>query len=280
MMKKRVYWLVLLLFIGKFSIATPDSVGTAKHEGELYILHMVEDDETLYSISKRYGVSIDEIAKANKMDDITIYDGQILKIPEAKPVVKPVVRAKQHTVESGQTLYSIAALYEVESVEKLKEWNDLLSDTIMIGQVLNVSERLAPVTLGEVPTAPDQPITIFEDTPAELTTAENTPPKEEPDTKPPAKLQAVKKIGSAVFIETPSRHKSNNVYALHTTAPIGSMVTVTNMLNKRKIQAKVIGRYEDKGNSVIVKLSANAKELLKAQDNLQMVSVDYVEEVR
>ncbi|WP_457641004.1 transglycosylase SLT domain-containing protein [Persephonella sp.] len=46
-----------------------------------YIIHRVKKGETLYRISKKYNVPVEEIMKVNKIKDETIKAGQILKIP-------------------------------------------------------------------------------------------------------------------------------------------------------------------------------------------------------
>lgn len=46
------------------------------------VFHVVKSNETLYAISRVYGVSVDAIKKANEMKDNTIKLGQKLKIPK------------------------------------------------------------------------------------------------------------------------------------------------------------------------------------------------------
>ena len=47
------------------------------------VIHIVQPEDTLSSISARYGVSVDAIAKANKIRDVNlIYDDSALKIPQ------------------------------------------------------------------------------------------------------------------------------------------------------------------------------------------------------
>jgi len=47
-----------------------------------FYTHKVKTKETLYSISKKYGVSIEDIKKANRLEGIVINIGQILYIPD------------------------------------------------------------------------------------------------------------------------------------------------------------------------------------------------------
>ena len=87
----------------------------------------VYEGDSLYSISKREGVSIKSIIKANKLDPpFTLYKGDRLII--AKP--------KVHIVKKGHTLYDIANCYEV-SISDLMKINQLKNnDKIYLGDKL------------------------------------------------------------------------------------------------------------------------------------------------
>ena len=83
----------------------------------------VYEGDSLYSISKREGVSIKSIIKANKLEPpFTLYKGDRLII--AKP--------KVHIVKKGHTLYDIANCYEV-SISDLMKINQLkINDKIYL----------------------------------------------------------------------------------------------------------------------------------------------------
>tara|TARA_Y100001935_G_scaffold24766_1_gene18170 strand:- start:13559 stop:14434 length:876 start_codon:yes stop_codon:yes gene_type:complete len=87
----------------------------------------VYEGDSLYSISKREGVSIKSIIKANKLEPpFTLYKGDRLII--AKP--------KLHIVKKGHTLYDIANCYEV-SISDLMKINQLKNnDKIYLGDKL------------------------------------------------------------------------------------------------------------------------------------------------
>jgi murein DD-endopeptidase MepM/ murein hydrolase activator NlpD len=87
----------------------------------------VYEGDSLYSISKREGVSIKSIIKANKLEPpFTLYKGDRLII--AKP--------KVHVVKKGHTLYDIANCYEV-SISDIMKINQLQNnDKIYLGDKL------------------------------------------------------------------------------------------------------------------------------------------------
>lgn len=68
-----------------------------------YITHTVTKGQGLYSISKIYHVTIQDIVKANPGNTETIRVGQELRIP-----VKKTDAPATHTIQAGETLYSLA----------------------------------------------------------------------------------------------------------------------------------------------------------------------------
>ena len=64
--------------------------------------------------------------------------GQELKIPNQTTATSQKSKEGLHTVENGETLYSIAIKYNT-SVQKIKKLNNLSSSKIIVGQKLKVS---------------------------------------------------------------------------------------------------------------------------------------------
>lgn len=118
--------------------------------------HTVEKGETYYSISRKYGISVDQLCAVN---NLTVNDvlkvGQKLSIPEKnteKNSLPSVSSSKNpsnaerkfdtYTVQKGDTFYRIAKVNGI-SVEELKSLNNLDSDTVLkAGQRLKI-----PVTI-------------------------------------------------------------------------------------------------------------------------------------
>lgn len=132
-----------------------------------YVKHTVEKEQTLYSISKKYNVSIEDIKKLNPEAENGIRLGQELTIPmlqttsvttkssstkadEMAATTKPtpvktnkdIVRIEGkdyylHLVEKGQTIYSIAKAYSI-TTEELIATNPQLIEGIQPGQNLKI----------------------------------------------------------------------------------------------------------------------------------------------
>ena len=67
--------LILSLSLSMFALA--DDLTLNKNAPKSYI---VKKGDTLYSVSKKYTISIDQLIKLNKIKDNTIYLGQILNV--------------------------------------------------------------------------------------------------------------------------------------------------------------------------------------------------------
>ena len=94
--------------------------------------YTVKSGDSLYSIAKKYGISVDELKKANGLTTNNLSLGQKLVIPEVKGEIGYVVKA-------GDSLYSIAKKYGI-SVDELKKTNGLTTNTLTVGQELVIPE--------------------------------------------------------------------------------------------------------------------------------------------
>ena len=99
--------------------------------------YIVQNGDTLYGISKQFGLSIEALKKANNLTANNITIGQVLNIPSNEIT---------YTVKKGDSLYSIAKSFGT-TVDSLKQINNLTSNILSIGQVLIISKS----TTFEVP---------------------------------------------------------------------------------------------------------------------------------
>jgi len=108
-------------------------------EGKIYFIHIVKPGQTLYSVSKAYGVAEKDIAIENPGVYSGLQVGQVLKIPAEVPVIisnQPIdtVNFITHTLSEGETLYSLSRKYNIP-VEKVEEANPGIDVTdLSIGQ--------------------------------------------------------------------------------------------------------------------------------------------------
>ena len=111
--------------------------------------YTVQPGDTLWAISRRFGVTIEDILSLNDIPDPSrIFPGQVLIIPGAAPPPEPTT----YVVQPGDTLWSISQRFGV-SLSDLIELNDLADPSLIYpGQTLLIPPRDTPA-----PTPPPVP---------------------------------------------------------------------------------------------------------------------------
>lgn len=107
--------------------------------------YTVRNGDTLYKVASQLGVTVAQLKEANQLESDIIYPGQVLTGKKAapvaqKPVTTPVANNASYTVKPGDTLYKISNAAGV-SVSQVKNWNNLPSDIIFVGQTLNLKTQ-------------------------------------------------------------------------------------------------------------------------------------------
>lgn len=273
------------------------------------IVHKVVPKETLYSISRTYGVSMEDIRAWNGLTDNGLAIGQelVIRRSAASPVARPqpvqhesprpFSRKGAHTVEQGETLFSIARQYQI-SVDDLKNWNNLSTNEISIGQTLYVAQpERGVVSISEaakhpVPTQTGEPR-------REQTATNDTPPPAQPPVRsvPSSKSASPSPTGQSAesiriseslkngdeiieggLAELIEGTEGNRKYlALHRTAPMGTILKVRNEMNNREVFVRVMGKLPDTAmtDKLIIKISKSAYDRLGAIDPRFRVEVTY-----
>jgi len=102
--------------------------------------HKTKRKETLYSLSKKYNVSEDDIKKYNKfLYSNTLRKGDRLQIPKYKitKIVEEVEATKRYTVQPKEGKWRIAYKFGV-TVEELEVLNPGITEVLKEGDVINV----------------------------------------------------------------------------------------------------------------------------------------------
>ncbi len=95
----------------------------------------VRSGDTLYNLSKKYGVPVTSIKAANQLDRNNIRTGQVLLIP-----AKGYAGGDVYRVRSGDTIHSIAQRYGV-SASELAAYNRLSNPrNLKVGQLLRMPD--------------------------------------------------------------------------------------------------------------------------------------------
>ena len=119
--------LVLCILCIEFYVAAQDQI------------HIVQKGETLYSISKSYGVSLDELCSINGIKNSSMVKvGQKLIVPSQNVSGGRIEKPGTYTVEKGDTLYSLARTFGI-TVDELRSYNNMDVDAVLqAGQILQI----------------------------------------------------------------------------------------------------------------------------------------------
>ena len=143
------------------------------------VQHRVVQGDTVYNISKRYGITEDQLRQWNNLSDNNIVKGQTLRV---KPFghsgsgSAPVINGTNtHRVVAGDTVYNISKRYGM-SENQLRQLNNLSGNNIHLGQVLNVRAGTQSTPAAAPPVAVSQPAPVITVTqPVEMPAVTATP---------------------------------------------------------------------------------------------------------
>ena len=99
--------------------------------------YTVQRGDSLYSISNKFGITVDELKSANNLTSNTLSVGQVLKIPTTEQTPDQEETLIQYEVQPGDSLYKIANKYNT-TVDEIKSLNNLNNNLLSIGQLLSI----------------------------------------------------------------------------------------------------------------------------------------------
>jgi len=261
-----------------------DSVGYEMRDGKVLVHYKVGEKETLFSIAKKYESTMYDIIQNNPGADQGLRFGQILKVPYNKPFTpksESVVAAtsdipvnRVHKVGPSETIFSISRKYGV-NVADIRRWNGLKNDNIGIGQSIVVAAPPSELVADSRPTpSVSQQKTVDSPSPQEDTFKYEIGRVPVNET---GKNMRVSEKGIAEVIA--GTNDSAKFLALHKSAPVGTIIQVTNPMNKISIFVRVIGKLPETGGNdkIAIKLSQSAYERLNAIDKKFLVELSYIE---
>ncbi len=274
-----------------------DSIGIKKVGDAWFIMHKTEKGQGLFGIARRYNSSVDAITKANPEVKNGLSIGQIVLVPtnyqEPKKETAPATpkaeekkaeakkeekkaetptssgNGKQvtHTVKPGETLYAISRNYNV-SVEDIKKLNKLSSNELTVGQELIIKagkvEHTENYGGSEEKTSETKPTASKPETPANGISYEYNKSTGE-----------VKESGFAVISSAETMDQKRS-FALHPTAPVGTIIMVTNTQNNKSVFIRVVGNNKSSDPQVVLMLSnASADRLGIGANDRVAVRLNY-----
>lgn len=271
------------------------------------IEHTVQKKENLNMLAEKYGTTVNEIKRVNNLNSINLRIGQLLKIPAkladqpakaneqvqvpvnrrteetiVKTHIPPENRYKKpeqvpekkepadnrpeqfivHTVASNETMYSIATRYKM-TMDQLKAKNNLPDNSLQVGQKLLIS--------GQYPKK-----NVYN--PAEPH-ADSINSITDPALRYPASKYGLNQIdekGAAVWIADADLDPSK-MLVLHRSAPIGTVMKITNPMTNRSTFAKVVGKFTENESTkdVIIVMTKAVADALGALDKRFYCNLTY-----
>ena len=101
-------------------------------------IYTVEKGDTLYSISRKFNIPVDEIKRLNNLTSNIITVGQQLMLKDIVATEPVPTCTITYTVEKGDTLYKIANMFNT-TVDEIKRLNNLEDNLLKIGQNLLIN---------------------------------------------------------------------------------------------------------------------------------------------
>ena len=249
--------------------------------------HTVEEGETLFSISRKYRVGVDDVRTWNAIGDQSIDIGQELIVyldapaREEVATVPDATKYELHTIREGETLYAIARTYGVD-VSELRQRNQLTNEPIRLGQTLIIKEKagtLVPPVVPAVEVVPTSSKPRGKRIPrskaleAERKRFEGI---KEQESQALEDIEVVSELGFASVIE--GGNDTKKYLALHRTAPVGTVLRIRNEMNEVSVFVRVIGKLPNTGmnDKVNIRLTPAAYEKLGGINKRFPVEISYL----
>lgn len=278
-----------------------------------FIEYEVKPKDNLNSIARTHGTTVNELKRINELRTINLRIGQVLKVPstdtntepiaspatvasapsttttfpgkpieQPKPILppgsnnaaakpatksidsttqKPAAEEKfiEHTVASNETMYSIATTYRM-TIDQLKAKNNLPNNSLRVGQKLLISGQYPPKY---------QPLAdSLDDATIKDPSLRGDPSR--------YGLNQVDEKGTAIWI-TDQDLDPVKMLVLHRTAPVGTIVKITNPMTNRSAFAKVVGKYTENESTrdVILVMTKAVADSIGAIDKRFFCNITY-----
>lgn len=240
--------------------------------GDKYLMHQMEPKQTLYSLAKFYGLSVEELYYYNQgLKDSPIKIGQHIRVP----IPNRAIRRYQgegfspaeyipifYRVKRGDTMYRIAKKFFRMEVEELMARNQLMSSEVKSEQLLHVGWMNIHGIQEEMRENAGGPTAQRNQAMKAIYLRE---------------CEGNESTESGVAHWFKNGNEAAGLYALHRYAGQNAIIGVTNPMNQRTVYVKVIGNMSNRAyeNNVKVVLSPMAAKLLGAVDQRFYVKVTY-----
>jgi len=225
-------------------------------------------------------------AAATDTPEQTTAPEQVVQQPVSQPPVQqPVVQQPavqqdttppiQYKVSAGETLYSISKRFGT-TVDNVTNLNNLTSTNLQPGQILMIHSGQQPALQPTVVTTTTPQIAKRDSTVVAPVNRDSTSVAEKHLNANRFGLFEKNEKGVATWMDDPGLD-ANKKLVLHRTAPIGTVIKITNPMTNRTTFAKVVGTFTDNESTkdVIIVMTKSVADALGALDKRFHVDISY-----
>jgi len=242
--------------------------------------HTVKQGESIFNIAKQYGITAYQIRKLNNLADNALSTGQVLKIssditteipkttekPEQANVKEPLKDQNFiYTVGNGESIFNIAKKFNLTAYQ-IRTANKLNDNTITSGQKLIIPKPPEPKSVNDLAKEEQEG------------TPDSTSFKDPKLRGAPSRygLNQIEEKGTAVSISDVDLD-ATKMLVLHRTAPIGTIIKLTNPMTNRTALAKVVGKFTENESTkdVIIVMTKAVADSLGALDKRFFCNLTY-----
>jgi len=233
--------------------------------------HKVAKGETLFSLAKRYGLTVDELKTLNRLKNNDLKVGQDLVVQKATAEPTPTdtgldnsdVRNQPSPSSPSKNTKEELKNASVSSVKKDDETRLVTERPVATMNKGNDSIKVTATDSENLPTAYEAP-------------GASRTSKIEKDTKTGVTIEKITEVGVASWMESGELNQ-NKFYALHRTAPVGTIIKVVNRMNNNSVYVKVVGVLPDSGDNanIIIKITQAAAQRIGAIDSRFTSELNY-----
>lgn len=264
--------------------AARDSIGLEVRGGQEMIVHRITAKQTYFGISRLYNVQVASLIEANNNKPLKIGDtlfvptGRMRTSAAAEPVAEAVTEdtpAPLSDEEIGEyTVYKVGAketLFAVSqrfrtSISSIQRANGLMSDTIQNGMLLKVPHNEIPEPPTVVDAGPDLGDILVDGETEEIATPQ------------PNRfgIREHNERGIGVWMENLNQ-EAGNMLALHQSAPVGTVIKITNPMTKLTTFVKVVGKFAENAETrdALIVISKSAASQIGVLDRRFQIEIAY-----
>ena len=110
--------------------------------------YLVRPKETKYSISRRYGISIDKLEELNPEIKDGLKLAQIIKVPDIKEIPDQDENFVWHQVQKGETIFSLSQKFKM-SQDQLLETNPDLKEGLKVEMLVKIPKAISAENMSD-----------------------------------------------------------------------------------------------------------------------------------